>query len=211
MRGSFSTMARVTRVLRPAIALGVALTLLACEPTPPTPRTELLRGKRTLDGRLGSTCQPSYVINGVQDENIWEPVCRLPYVRLVANADDYHGMVIGVSGYVLRTSDGLELVPSPEYLRRGLFGESISLRGGVPNDQTLASLFARPRNDLCGPVTVSGKFDRNASHDFNLGEIMMSGYVGGPTERIEQLTIDAYTCESVAAPAPAESQQRPKS
>jgi hypothetical protein len=202
-------------VYRRGVVAGVLVAIVGCQPSSPPAKVGLLQGMTSRDGRLGSTCQNWKVINAAHNGFNWQPVCWLPYVRLVANADDYHGATVAVSGYVLRTSSGLELVPSPEYLRRDLIGESISLRGGVPNDQTLTELMSRPRNDLCGPVWVSGKFDRTAmgreSAGFILGEIMMTGPVGGPIVFTGKHAVDEMTCKSVAAPAPAESQQRPKS
>lgn len=207
-----------TIVYRHSILAGIILVLLGCRPPPqplPPSRGGPLEGMTSRDGRLGSTCQNLEIIDSTHDKFFWNPVCRLPYVRLVANADDYHGATVGVTGYVLHTSSGLELVPSPEYLQRGQLGEAVSLRGGVPNDRLLDHLISRPLNDLCGPVEVFGKFDRTAmgreSHGLILGEITMTGYVRAPTQFAGQPAVETFSCKSAAAPASAEVEQRPKS
>ena len=117
-------------------------------------------------------------------EAVMRPVCVIPYGRLVANADHYDGVIVSVTGYIFRNEfrneyKGLSLMPNPEYVRRGMEGEEIDLRGGATSDTRLTELRARPKWDLCGPITVTGRFDRKwmglESHGFVLGEIWVLG------------------------------------
>ena len=75
---------------------------------------------------------------------------------------------------------------------------------------------SRPQNDLCGPVQVSGTFDRTAmgleNHGFILGEIRMTGPVASAAYIwAGKHAVDTFSCKSVAGPDPEELLRRPKS
>lgn len=209
------------RILIGTVLFGsVALVAAGCGPTGvpsvPAPKVESSIGSApTRDGRLGTPCQEDHVIGDDHETVVYRPVCTIPYVRLVADADHYHGRLVGLRGYVLHRA-GLRLVPSPEYVRRGMEGEEMDLRGGAADDKLLTELRDRPEWDLCGPVMVIGRFDRTwmgmENHGRVLGEFWLMFAIRPAVyfwdyER-DGLDGELYRCISLLKPANAPSAGR---
>lgn len=212
--------------LRVALISSLVLLLAACGPPkwpqPPTTKAESSLGSTpTRDGRLGTPCGDDAVIGDDHKTLVWRPVCTIPYVRLVADADRYDGQLVALQGYLFR-SGGLRFVPSPEYVRRGMQGEEMDLRGGTADDKLMTEMRDRPEWDLCGPVRVKGRFDRTwtgiENHGRVLGQLWLMFPIHTAGGQLHQLDEDVddepYRCVSLlrrspkpnragAAPAPA--------
>lgn len=135
--------------------------------------------RRTDDGRYGTECTLGRA-RGTEPA-VMVPVCFVPYARLLARPEDFHDRYISIAGYVVMGAYvGPVLAPSAESVRTGLWYEQVVL--GRDFDAFATEL---ANNEICGPVSVTGKFDAIGQL---VGGRTFLGELRNPSPAIDPLT-----------------------
>ena len=113
---------------------------------------------RSDDGRFGSVCAGA---SGVTDE----PVCIVPFGRLIAVPERYDGKLISLIGFLVSSRGVPTLFPSSENYRAQTVYDNVYIGGDIPRD-----IVQKLPQGIW--VSVVGKFDAKFSgQTMNLGAI----------------------------------------
>lgn len=155
----FATRDWFLRWLVALVSLSCSLALISCGE-----RNSIDSTVRTDDGRYGTECR-LLPMRGIEPA-VEAPVCVVPYARLLARPEDFHDRYISIAGYVVMSEVGPVLAPSAESVRTALWYEQVVLGRDFEAFRTELA-----NDEICGPVSLIGKFDAKG----NAGKYRLGG------------------------------------